>query len=62
MKLSKRYRIDVKLTGYAEIVVEAVSLEDAMDKANTQFTEVYMAKPIHDLCWKDTELSVVSEE
>lgn len=56
------YRIDVKLTGYEEIVVEAATFEEARDKAEAKFWEIYSVESAQSLRWKQTELVWLDNE
>ena len=55
-----RYRIDVKLTGFEEVVVDAENEDQACAKALDRFWEIHTGAK--DLRWKSTELTVLSED
>jgi hypothetical protein len=60
--MSERYVIDVKLTGFAEAVVLADSLKDALEKAGDCFEKEYMPNPINNLRWVSTECMYLNGE
>lgn len=57
-----KYRVDVKLTGYMTVEVEAKSIEEAEEKATEVFADKYFISPIGHLQSKKTEANCVSEE
>jgi hypothetical protein len=54
--MSNTYRLDIKVTGFSEIVVKADSYEEAKDQAVAKL----FAMQVSDLRWKTTEVD--SEE
>lgn len=58
---NKRFVIDIKLTGYTTVHVDAENLEDAFEKASDYFTREYMPNPIRDLNWINTDLTALGE-
>jgi len=56
-----KYRIDIKLTGFEEVVVEASNIEEAYEKALDRFWEIYDTAPAKNLRWKSTEMDILSE-
>lgn len=57
-----KYRVDVKLTGYMTVEVEAKSIEEAEEKATEVFADKYFRFPIGHLQAKKTEANCISED
>lgn len=56
-----KFRFDVKLTGYEEVVVEASNKEEACEKALEKFWDIYNTAPARFLRWKETETTPLDE-
>lgn len=57
-----KYRVDVKVTGYMTVEVEANSVQEAEEKATEEFADTYFKFPIGHLQSKKTESNCVSGE
>ena len=57
-----RFYVDVKVTGYEEVVVEADNEEEAQDKAVQRVAEIYSKAPGMDLRWKKMICTIKDEE
>ena len=57
----KLYSIDVKLTGYETIVVDASSKEEAHEKALEHFWKIYDTTPAASLRTKSTTTTVLDK-
>ena len=57
-----RYHIDVELTGYETVTVDADNLEQAYDLADDRFWEIYDGCSARSLRCKSTELTLLSTE
>lgn len=56
-----RYSIDVKLTGYEQVVVDAENEEEAYDKALDRFWEIYDTAAAKSLRCKTTTMTIVNK-
>ena len=54
-----KYVVDIKVTGFIQVTVEAETDYEACDKASEVFDADYMNQPIGDLRWKATEAEIV---
>ena len=54
-----KYVVDIKVTGFIQVTVEAEDEWVACDKATEVFDADYMNQPIGDLRWKATEAQIV---
>jgi len=54
----KKFRIDVRVVGFSEVVVRAETLEEAEDKAVGEV----MRYQVTDLRWKETQCTCVEKE
>ena len=57
-----KYSIDVKFTGFENIVVEADNVEDALYMASKIFEQTYSRLPAQHLRNKSLECDVLGEE
>lgn len=54
-----KYRVDVKLTGYETITVDADTPEQACEIACSKFEDYYAVNPAWDLRCKSTETTIL---
>ena len=57
-----KYRVDIELTGYMTVEVEAESKDEAEDKAISLFVDKHFKDPIEHLQSKSTCASVLTED
>lgn len=57
-----KYRVDVKLIGWEEVMVDADTDEEAKEKALDRFWEIYSVAPAESLRWKSNETTIMDKE